>query len=257
MKGFKDKKGKFHPTGQYSALKKSDMRYKKSVSVASGGASDISKSEMEKIIQTKTNTIPDPDYGLFIANGYDDLIVEPKNPEVTKAYNQFIDETIEQAREINKMGIEFEPTLSHEYKNANEMFDDIDDNKHLYYRPSDNDYEGLEDHPLFKMTDFKNMNGEKMRANDIFRAVHDVNGHWKSKGQLTPVGEQKAFVEHKKMYSAEAIKALFTETQGQGNWVNFNPKSGKKNRDFQDIGELEKLKYPKQKAVLFPDGIVF
>ncbi len=252
MKGFK-KDGKFRPTEKRN---KSSLT-KKQVSSGTGNVHGIGESELKKIIETKTSTKVDPDYGLFISNGYDDLLDVPKNPEVIKAYNQFIDETIQQAKEINKMGIEFEPTLSHEYKNANDMFDDIDNNNHLYYRPSENDFEGIEDHPLFRITDFKNNKGENMRANDIFRAIHDVNGHWKSKGQLTPEGEQKAFVEHKKLYSAEAIKALFTETQGQGNWVNFNPKTGKKNRDFQDIGDLEKLKYPKQKAVLFPDGIVF
>ena len=72
-------------------------------------------------------------------------------------------------------------------------FDDIDKNNHIFYRPSDNDYKGIEDHPLFRFTDFKNMNGEKMRANDVFRIVHDVNGHYQSKGTFTPNGEQKAF----------------------------------------------------------------
>lgn len=257
MKGFKDKRGKFHPTGKYSGLKKSDMRNKKTVSVGAGNVHEISQSEMNKIIETKTNTIPDPDYGLFIARGYDDLKNEPHDPEVIKAYSDFIDETIQQAKKLTDKGMVFESTMSDMYADATAMFDDIDENNHIYYRPSDNDYEGVEDHPLFKLTNFKNKQGEQMRANDLFRVVHDVNGHWISKGKFTPEGEQMAFVEHKKMYSAESIKALFTETQGQGNWVNYNEKSGKKNREFQDIGELEKLKFPVQKAGLYPDGIVF
>jgi len=253
MKGFK-KDGKFRPTER-----KKKLLTKNQISPAVSNASGrgIGKSELDKIIETKTNTIVDPDYGMFIANGYDDLINEPNNPEVRKAYDRFIDETLDQAKELQNKGMKFESTNSHSYKDAQDMFDDIDKNNHIFYRPSDNDYKGIEDHPLFRVTDFKNVNGEKMRANDVFRVVHDINGHYQSKGKFTPNGEQKAFVEHKKLYSAEAIKALFTETQGQGNWINFNPESGKKNREFQDIGELEKLKFPKQKAVLYPDGIIF
>ena len=32
------------------------------------------------------------------------------------------------------------------------------------------------------------------------------------RGQFNPDGEQKAYLEHKKLYSADAIRALFTET---------------------------------------------
>ena len=64
-------------------------------------------------------------------------------------------------------------------------------------------------------------------------------------------------MEHKKLYSADAIRALFTETQGQGNWVNFNSESGEDNIKYQEIGELDKLSFPEQKAFLYPDGIIF
>jgi len=218
----------------------------------------ISQKELERIIKTKTNPRVDPAYGAFIANGYDDLKNKPHNPEVKNAYDKFIDETLEQARELEKKGMKFEPTNTNPYENANEMVKDIEENNHIFYRPSDNDYKGIENHPLFKMTDFENVNGKPMRANDVFRAVHDVNGHYLAmKAPFTPNGEQRAFIQHKKMYSPDAIIALFTETQGQGNWVNFNRKSGKQNRKFQDIGELGKLKFPQQKADIYPDGIVF
>jgi len=59
------------------------------------------------------------------------------------------------------------------------------------------------------------------------------------------------------MYSIDGIRALFTETQGQGNWVNFNRKSGEKNREYQEIGDLDNLSFPDQKAGLFPDHIIF
>ena len=171
-----------------------------------------------------------------------------------------------------KRGIKFEPSgsnlycVSHgiscgrggNYETAQEMHKDIENNQHLFYRPSDEDYGGYEDHPLFQLTNIKNTNGHDMRANDVFRAVHDINGHNKADhAPFTPAGEQRAFVQHKKMYSNDAIRALFTETQGQGNWVNYNKKSGEQNRFYQKSGDLTKLKFPPQKAAIFPDGIVF
>ena len=213
-----------------------------------------------------------PDHGRLIANAFEELEHSPKCPEVKRAYEIFIEETLAQARQLQKEGIKFEPSgsnlycVSHgiscgrggNYETAQEMHKDIENNQHLFYRPSDEDYGGYEDHPLFQLTNIKNTNGHDMRANDVFRAVHDINGHNKADhAPFTPAGEQRAFVQHKKMYSNDAIRALFTETQGQGNWVNFNKKSGEQNRFYQKSGDLTKLKFPPQKASIFPDGIIF
>ena len=213
-----------------------------------------------------------PDHGRLIANAFEELEHSPNCPEVKRAYDIFIEETLAQARQLQKEGIKFEPSgsnlycVSHgiscgrggNYETAQEMHKDIENNQHLFYRPSDEDYGGYEDHPLFQLTNIKNTNGHDMRANDVFRAVHDINGHNKADhAPFTPAGEQRAFVQHKKMYSNDAIRALFTETQGQGNWVNFNRKSGEQNRFYQKSGDLTKLKFPPQKAAIFPDGIIF
>ena len=213
-----------------------------------------------------------PDHGRLIANAFEELEHSPNCPEVKRAYDIFIEETLAQARQLQKDGIKFEPSgsnlycVSHgiscgrggNYETAQEMHKDIENNQHLFYRPSDEDYGGYEDHPLFQLTNIKNTNGHDMRANDVFRAVHDINGHNKADhAPFTPAGEQRAFVQHKKMYSNDAIRALFTETQGQGNWVNYNKKSGEQNRFYQKSGDLIKLKFPPQKASIFPDGIIF
>lgn len=261
MKGHMED-GKFHPHTQYKGIRKSRDQTTKTQGVKL----------KHKPTKIKGEDVVDPAYGLFIANGYEDLKHNPNDPEVKQAYNKFIDETLDQARELQKNGMKFEPEgslhycVSHgircgkggSYESASAMHKDIEDNKHLLYRPSDNDYEGVEDHPMFRLSNIKNINGKRMRVNDVFRSVHDINGHNKAnRAPFTPEGEQRSFLEHKKLYSQEAIRALFTETQGQGGWVNFNIKSGEQNRHFQDIGDLEKLKFPKQKAGLFPDGIIF
>jgi hypothetical protein len=236
VKGYKDSTGKFHPILQYKIVR--SKRSTKTQGVA------IKKSSPKL----------DPSFGLLIANGYEDLKHNPNDPKVKKAYSIFVKETLEQARKLQKQGMKFQ---SEEYKDASAMFKDVKENKHLLYRPSDNDYKGVEDHPMFQLTNIRNTNGDRMRVNDVFRAIHDINGHFNSSSQFTPQGELNSYVEHKKLYSQEAIRALFTETQGQGLWVNFNKKTGKKNRQLQKVGKFNELDFPKQKAGIFPDGVIF
>jgi len=209
--------------------------------------------ERKKRISSKEMQV-DPAYGLLIANGYEDLKHNPNDPKVKKAYKIFIKETLDQARKLQKNGMEFQ---LEGYKDANAMFKDIKENKHLLYRPSDKDYKGVENHPMFQLTNIKNTNGDRMRVNDVFRAIHDINGHSKAKAQFSPNGELTSYNQHKKLYSKEATRALFTETQGQGMWVNFNKKSGKKNQHAQKIGDFNELDFPKQKAGIFPDYLIF
>ena len=131
-----------------------------------------------------------------------------KCPEVKRAYDIFIEETLAQARQLQKEGIKFEPSgsqllcASHgiscgkggNYENAQELAKDVENNQHIFYRPSDNDYKGYEDHPLFQLTNIKNIHGENMRANDVFRAVHDINGHNKADhAPFTPAGVAASF----------------------------------------------------------------
>lgn len=234
---------------------------------------DIGLPDLMHTIQLRTDPSINPDYGRIIADIYEEKKHDPEDPKTKQAYSVFIRETIQQATDLQKQGLQFDPNGSQEgcrkrgisincgqdgnYADANELFIDVIANKHIYYKESTGDYEGTEDHPLYQMTDFKNIDGKKMRANDLFRAVHDVNGHTKCRGLFTPEGEQRAYLEHKKMYSIDGIRALFTETQGQGNWVNFNRKSGEKNMEYQESGDLDKIEFPEQKAFIFPDPIIF
>ena len=213
-----------------------------------------------------------PEHGRLIANAFEDLEHNPHSPEVKRAYEIFIEETLAQARQLQKDGMKFEPSgsqllcASHgiscgkggNYETAQELAKDIE-NDHIFYRASDEDYKGgYEDHPMFKHTGMKNVLGQEMRVNDVFRVVHDINGHTKADhAPFTPAGENRAFIEHKKLYSHDGIRALFTETAGTGNWVNFNKKSGEQNRFYQRSGDLDKLKFPPEKAAIFPDGIIF
>lgn len=205
-------------------------------------------------LKQKIKPTVDPVYGRIVADHFEKLKHNPNDPKVKEAYDVFINETLDQARELQKNGMKFQMMG---YKDADAMMKDVIENNHLLYRPSDDDYKGLEDHPMYKITNIRNTNGDRMRVNDVFRAIHDINGHTRAHSHFTPLGELEAYLEHKKLYSKDAQRALFTETQGQGLWVNFNKKTGKRNRELQKIGKLEGLTFPEQKADIFPDEIIF
>ena len=53
-----------------------------------------------------------PEHGRLIANAFEDLEHSPKCPEVKRAYEIFIEETLAQARQLQKEGMKFEPSGS-------------------------------------------------------------------------------------------------------------------------------------------------
>ena len=202
-----------------------------------------------------------PKHGRTIADAFDTMQHNPNSPKVKASYNALINETMDQAKALQNKGIKFSPEYGKKGADyggdIGALHDDIEKNKNLFYRKSDNDYKGFEDNPMFRLTDIRNSRGHRMRANDVFRSVHDINGHnLAGRSDFTPLGEHKAYLQHRKMYSPLASKALFTETAGQGNWSNYSKKYGAKNRYFQKMNRLGNIKFPQQKAGLLPDNIV-
>jgi len=197
------------------------------------------------------------EHGSAIAQAYDQMVHDPNHPEVQESYSALINETLQQYNDIMNSGLKIsriEPGMQNPYKNSKELHNDIINNNHLWYFPTEQGFgteneSGL-DHPMLKPTGIMHGKNELL-ANDIFRIVHDINGH--HKGGLSgfgPVGEHKAYLTHKKMYSPLASKALATETMGQNNWVNFGP-YGEQNRK-----NPANTVYADQKAGLLPDEII-
>lgn len=202
-----------------------------------------------------------PQHGRTIADAFDTMQHTPNSPKVKASYDALINETMDQATALQKKGIKFSPEYGKKGADyggdIGALHDDIEKNKNLFYRKSDNDYKGFEDNPMFRLTSIRNSRGHRMRANDVFRSVHDINGHnLAGRSDFTPLGEHKAYLQHRKMYSPLASKALFTETAGQANWSNYSKKHGAKNRYFQKMNKLGNLKFPQQKAGLLPDNII-
>ncbi len=86
------------------------------------------------------------------------------------------------------------------YVDAGDMFRDVGHNRNLDVLATKSSGE----HPVFS-------NDE----NDMFRAVHDYYGHFKTGRGFDRHGEEAAYQAHAKMYTPDAVPALATETRGQ------------------------------------------
>lgn len=179
-----------------------------------------------------------PEHGRKIADAYHNMKHDPNNPEVKAAYGALIDETKQQYQDLLNQGFKFTKVTDpkkYPYKNSKEMHQDIEQNKHLYYLPTEDGSFGPEtsapkDHPLLAPTQFQSHDGKPMLANCLLRQVHDVNGHfYGGKTTFGPAGEHQAYLHHKKMYSEKAQPALANELIMQNSYVNFGP-HGEHNR---------------------------
>lgn len=180
-----------------------------------------------------------------VAQAYDVMKHAPNDPAVKKAYGALASEIEDQFEHITKEGglkVEAWTKKGQPYADSKAMMADVEKNNHLYYFPTEAGFGSSEvaDHPLLA----KGKNG--MVFNDMLRIVHDYLAHAKGKFSFGPNGEENAFIEHTKLLSPEARKALATETRGQNSWVNFGPHS--------DLPVTERPFAP-QKAGLLPDEL--
>lgn len=218
------------------------------------GDNSLVKSELKKEAAVKIN----PEHGRQIADAYEQMRHDPNHPDVKRAYDALINETKQQYQDILKSGIKLsriQPNQPNPYKNSKEMHEDIEKNNHLWYFPTEQGFgtegQSPSDHPMLKVTEFKH-DDKPLLANDLFRIVHDINGHHKGgRSGFGPTGEHQAYLTHKKMYSPLAAKALATETMGQNNWVNWSASHGEKNRK-----DPANTTFAEQKAGLLPDHIL-
>ena len=215
----------------------------------------VSKSEQSPT--PKPNVQLNPEHGKTIANAYEGMKHDPNHPDVKAAYGALIGETGNQFKKLLGSGLKISQIKSGQanpYKSSKEMHQDVKNNKHLWYFPTEQGFgEGDQtpkDHPMLAPTTFKH-GDRQLLANDVFRIVHDINGHHiGGESGFGPTGEHQAYLTHKKQYSPLAQKALASETMGQNNWVNFGP-HGEQNR-----ANPANTKFAEQKAGLLPDNII-
>ena len=188
-----------------------------------------------------------------IARAYEAMPHTPHHPETKSAYKALINETKEQFDHIMNNGLKISKITDgkNPYPTSKHMFDDLKNNNHLWYYPTESGFGSgadTSDHPLLQhVTDHQ---GKPMIANDMFRIVHDYFGHAKEGNGFGPKGEDHAWKHHVQMYSPEAQRALTSETRMQNSTVNFGS-NGEWNRK-----NPQQTKFADQKAVIAPDWVM-
>ena len=203
-----------------------------------------------------------PDHGAEIADGYDALRHSPNEPETKASYDALMSETRQQYDKLTEGGLKVTKLKKNQvgYTTAEEMHNDIASGN-LKYFATEHGYgansEKFQDHPMLTGSGIVGEDGKEVANNDLFRIVHDINGHnLANKADFSPEGEHSAFLKHREQYTPLAGKALFTETAGQANWGIFNKKSGGKNMRLISQGRESEIEFAEQKAGLFPDSMI-
>lgn len=205
----------------------------------------------------KTYAKVDPERAKAIAQAFDEMPHSPNDPATKASYDAMIKETLAQYRSLKDQGFKLEfikPGMEDPYKSNPRMAaKDFTENNHLWVFPTESGFgtqTKISDNPLLQKVP-EMISGKQATANDIFRAVHDIYGHFKEGVGFRADGEENAWRSHSAMYSDLARPAMTTETRGQNSWVNYGP-HGEKNR----TASAADTTYADQKIGLLPDWAV-
>lgn len=192
----------------------------------------------------------------FVAAAYDMMKHAPDDPDVKKAYDAMIQETMDQYKALKDSGIEFKfmkEGMDDPYAASPALgYQDVVERGNLWVFPTDFGFGTStafdpKANPLLQRVG-KVGDKEDAVANDAFRAVHDIFGHFGSGNPFfRHKGEERAFLEHSRMYSPEARGAMASETRGQNSWLNFGP-HGEANRTANTLDTV----FADQKTGLMP-----
>ena len=172
----------------------------------------------------------DKDFARRVAGAYDAMKHDPSDPAVRRSYEATLDETMDQYRALKDSGIDFKflkDGMADPYARSPSLgYMDLRDNGRLWVFPTDQGYgtgADISDNPLLKRVG-KVGDLTNATANDAFRVVHDAYGHF---GPGNPFfrapGEDRAWMNHSRMFSDDALPAMTSETRGQNSWVNYGP----------------------------------
>jgi hypothetical protein len=244
-------------------------------------AETIAKSYMKSVgmeyVPVEKITKLDENLSKRISDAYDKMKNDPNDPQVKKAYEAMAKETLDQYDQILEKGYNVEINNNEPYSNSEGMIQDLKDNKRMKIFSTESGFgdepiteEQRKENPLLIDSGRKDINGQTLLVNDVFRFVHDFFGHAKLGNSFGPIGEENAWRVHAVMYSPEARKAMTSETRGQNSYVNFSGvndavfkkrdkarelrKQGKIEEADQMVGEVyEEMKFADQKIGLLPD----
>jgi hypothetical protein len=191
-----------------------------------------------------------------IADEFEKMKDDPTNPKVKASYEAMVKETLAQWEVIKKTGLQVEwvkPGQKDPYALSPRLAAmDVSENNHWWGFPTDLGYgsggsDTSKDNPLLRPTG-EVIGGRAVVANDVFRIVHDMMGHFKEGNGFRAEGEENAWRSHAAMYSDAARPAMTSETRGQNSWLNYGP-HGVTNR----TADAEHTIFAPQKIGLMPE----
>jgi hypothetical protein len=202
-----------------------------------------------------------------LANAYEQMVNDPKNPKVKEAYQNLIKQTIAQYEALVKAGYKFWfldlniPSNAEYSSSPYNAIRDLRKNKEMGVFPTTDGYgasgiteSDIDNNPLLADTGIQwtvgGLDGpmKNVLANDLFRAVHDAFGHGLEGSGFRARGEENAWQAHVRLFTGSAIGALTSETRGQNSWLNYGP-NGEKNR----TAKVEDTVFAEQKIGLMPE----
>lgn len=172
-----------------------------------------------------------------VADAFERMSHDPHDPLVKRSYDAMISNVMDQYNAAKDAGYDFHFLNKGEHDpyhlSPAQGYADLVNNRRLSVFPTDQGFGTLnksaDDNPLLRPVG-RVGDKENAVANDAFRLVHDVNGHF---GPGNPffraAGEERAYQLHAPTFDDAAIPALTAETRGQNSWVNYGP-HGEANR---------------------------
>ncbi len=198
--------------------------------------------EKEGLPYVRATEMPphDPEQGRRIAEAYDAMAHDPTNPDVKKAYDALIEHTFKQYQALKNEGFQFHfnepgqdpyaasPALG--YLDARRghlsIFPTIEGHGHAETLGP----ESVKNNPLLAESG-ESWQGKPALMNDVFRAVHDMFGHYAEGNPFFRApGEERAWVHHGLIYPESALGAVFSELPGQNSWTNYHPSVAERNK---------------------------
>ena len=170
----------------------------------------------------------DAEFGALAAREYELMPHDPTNPFVADSYAQMKKELIGQYEAMLKQGIKPEFDTNPYPTSPYESLVDLIENKRLKVFPTNVGYGSadqaidISQNPLLEISPYM-ISGQPATYNDLFRAVHDFQGHSKSGAGFRAAGEDNAYLSHAGTMRGPARRALASETRGQNSLLNFGP----------------------------------
>jgi len=192
-----------------------------------------------------------PDYSKRVAGAYEAMQHDPRDPAVRRAYEALADETMDQFKAAQPLGIKYEFVKPGQKDQLPALgYSDLLNKGKLSVYPTSEGFgtnAGFEDIPLLKPVGRIGDNPNAV-VNDAFRIVHDLYGHYgPSNAHFRAPGEERAFQLHSQMYSPEALPAAASETRGQNSWVNYGPHG-----EFNRTAPADQTIFADQKTGIMP-----